>query len=329
MIGLMRVMRFAFAMLEQSHADLMALCRHADVVIVSHTAVGSIEADSLGLPKISVTLFPQAIPVHDPSEPLLKRAIGALAGWGMGLVMSRPLNRIRRRVGVPPMGPEGITSKTLNLLPISPHVYPPDPRWEPRHRMTGYWFAASPQAWTPPDDLLAFLDAGDSPVVVSLGAMALGGTDMLATACLTLEALLQVDARAIIQGWDGAMASLSLPPTVYHAGSVPHTWLLPHACCLVHHGGFGTTAAAFRAGIPAVVIPHIIDQFIWGQRVFELGVGPKPIPRSKLTAANLAAALEQVLHDPVLQVKAGELGHLIRAETGIQTAVRLIENAMQ
>ncbi len=327
MLGLLRVMKFTFAMLEQSHADLLALCHQADVVIVSHSAAGSIEAEQLAKPRLSVTLFPQAIHVHDPAEPLLKRTFGALAGWGMGLVMSRPLNRIRRRLGVPPMGPEGITSPLLNLLPISPHVHPPDPRWEPRHRVTGYWFAEPPQTWTPPETLRAFLEAGDSPIVISLGAMALGGEDMLATAELTLEALYQIGARAILQGWDAAIPALDLPPTIYHAGSVPHTWLLPQTRALVHHGGFGSTAAAFRAGIPAVVIPHIIDQFIWGQRAFELGVSPQPISRPKLTASRLAAALHETLHNPTLQIKAAELGGLIQTETGLETAIQLIEEA--
>lgn len=329
MLGLMRVMKFTFAMLEQSHPDLLALCRQAEVVIVSHTAAGSIEADQLGRPKVSVTLFPQAIPVRDPSEALPRRAVGALAGWGMGLMMTRPLNRLRKRVGVAPMGPEGITSKRLNLLPISPHVHPPDPRWEPRHRMTGYWFAGPPRGWTPPEELRAFLEAGAPPVVVSLGAMALGGEDMRQTVHLTLDALEEVDTRAIIQGWDRALPALQLPRTVCHAGSVPHGWLLPRAKCLVHHGGFGTTGAAFRAGIPAVVVPHIIDQFIWGQRVFELGVGPRPIPRSKLTAERLAAALERALEDGAIRAEAHKLGALIRAEKGVRNAVRLIEEAME
>ena len=41
----------------------------------------------------------------------------------------------------------------------------------------------------------------------------------------------------------------------------------------------GSTSAGFRAGVPSLVIPHIIDQFIWGNKVAELGVGPKPIAR--------------------------------------------------
>ncbi|MBN2005398.1 MAG: hypothetical protein JXA21_18720 [Anaerolineae bacterium] len=122
---------------------------------------------------------------------------------------------------------------------------------------------------------------------------------------------------------------MSLPPTVFHAGAVPHDWLLPRAGGLVHHGGFGTTAAGFRAGIPMLVIPHIIDQFIWGNKVAQLGVGPKPIPRPKLKAADLAAALRE-MRSPEMRRQAAELGASIRAEPdGVAEAVRLIEQTIQ
>ncbi len=328
MIGFMRVMKFTFRMLEDSHEDLLTLCRSADVVIVSHSAAGSIEADQLNMPKISVTLFPQAIPVKDADEPFFKRMIGAVAGWGMGLMMSRPLNQIRKNFGLPPMGDEGITSKLLNLVPISPHIIPPDPRWEPRHQMTGYWFAQPPEDWQSPRDLVDFIEAGEPPVVISLGAMAMGEADSLETAQLALEAIQQAGVRAIIQGWHSAMKTLDLPDEVYPAGSIPHTWLLPRASCFVHHGGFGSTAAAFRAGIPALVIPHIIDQFIWGQKVHELGVSPEPIPRAKLTVDNFARALEEAARDETCHEKAADLGEKIRAEKGLANAIYLIDKKL-
>jgi UDP:flavonoid glycosyltransferase YjiC (YdhE family) len=326
MVGFKRVMDFSFAMLERSHADLLALCRGADLVIVSHTAAGSMEADKLHLPTVSVTLFPQAIPVKDPKDSLIKRAIMNVAGAGMGLMMTRPLEQIRKRVGLPPMGPTGITSETLNLIPLSPQISPPNPLWEPRHRMTGYWYAPAPETWVPPDDLAAFLEVGEPPVVVSLGAMALSGEDALEAAQITLTAVQRTGIRAIIQGWDEAMKQLPLSPNVFHAGSIPHDWLLPRASGLIHHGGFGTTASGFRAGIPMLVIPHIIDQFIWGGRVAQLGVGPQPIPRPKLKTENMAAALRE-MQSPTMRQKAAELGAAIRAEPdGVAEAVRLIEN---
>lgn len=325
MVGFMRVMRFSFDMLEQAHADLLALCRGVDLVIVSHTAAGSIEADQLGLPTVSVTLMPQAIPVEDPEATFLQRGVMKVAGAGMGLMMSRPLDQIRKRLDIPPMGPTGITSPTLNLLPISPHVEPPNPLWEARHRVTGYWFAPAPQTWTPPVDLQAFLEAGDSPLVISLGAMALSGADALEAAKLTVEAVQQAGARAIVQGWHPVMPQIDLPPTLFHAGSIPHDWLLARASGIVHHGGFGTTAAGFRAGIPALVIPHIIDQFIWGQKVAELGVGPQPISRRKLTSAAMAEALRKMRSAEVRE-RAAALGDALRSEPdGVEEAIRLIE----
>lgn len=329
MIGFMRVMKFSFSMLEKAHPDLLDLCRDVDLVIVSHTAAGSIEADQLGIPTISVTLMPEAIPANDPNDSFFKKMIMKVAGAGMGLMMTRPLDKIRKKVGVPKMGITGITSKWLNLIPISPSISPPNPLWEKRHRVTGYWYAPAPEEWTPPQNLLDFLHAGEAPVVVSLGAMALSGEDALEAASITLAAIENAGVRAIIQGWDEPMKHLNIPETVFHAGSIPHDWLLTRASGLVHHGGFGTTAAGFKAGIPALVIPHIIDQFIWGQKVAGLGVGPKPIARDKLSVNNMVDALEQ-MKSPAMKKTAADLGHSIRnEEDGVDVAVALIEEVLK
>ncbi len=73
-----------------------------------------------------------------------------------------------------------------------------------------------------------------------------------------------------------------------------------------------------------MVIPHIIDQFIWGQKVAELGVGPKPISRAKLKAQTMADALIQ-MKSPAMLAKAAALGEKIRRENGLAVAVRLIQ----
>jgi sterol 3beta-glucosyltransferase len=97
--------------------------------------------------------------------------------------------------------------------------------------------------------------------LVSLGAISLGDEDSLENAGLFVEAIRQIGLRAIIQGWDSGMKQLSLPERIFAAGPLPHSWLLPRCAGIDHHGGFGTTAAGFRAGIPQLVIPSIADQF--------------------------------------------------------------------
>jgi UDP:flavonoid glycosyltransferase YjiC (YdhE family) len=67
------------------------------------------------------------------------------------------------------------------------------------------------------------------------------------------------------------------------------------------------------------------DQFFWGKRVFELGVGPRLIPRNCLNAQALAAALRTANRDPGMRQRAGELGARIRAEEGVARAVAAFE----
>ena len=76
-----------------------------------------------------------------------------------------------------------------------------------------------------------------------------------------------------------------------------------------------------------LVIPHIIDQFIWGKKVAELGIGPQPIPRNKLNAAQMAEALRQ-MRSPEMRTKAGAMGEKIRQEEGVELALRLIHENM-
>lgn len=323
--GFKKVMDFSFDMLEKIHDDLLQLCGNLDLMIVSHTGAGSIEADQLGLPKISVTLFPQAIPVNDPDSLWLMRAAGKLAGKGMALFMEAPLNRIRARLSIDPMGPEGITSSALNLIPISPHVHSPDSRWEERHQMTGYWFAPMPETWQPSSGLRSFLESGPPPVVISLGAMAVNGKNTNQLVGIILEAIDDAGVRGVIQGWQGLISQDELPSTIYHAGSVPHDWLLSRSAGVVHHGGFGSTAAGLRAGIPSLAIPHIIDQFMWGQKIFDLGAGPRPIPRKKLSADVLAEALREMADNQSITQQAKCLGEKIQAEDGVKTACELIK----
>ena len=100
--------------------------------------------------------------------------------------------------------------------------------------------------------------------------------------------------------------------------------LLPRTAAVVHHGGAGTTAAGIRAGIPSILIPIGADQRLWAYRVKALGVGPAPIPRSRLSAERLAKAITRAAGDPAMRQRAVDLREKVRAEDGVGEAVRII-----
>jgi sterol 3beta-glucosyltransferase len=214
--------------------------------------------------------------------------------------------------------------RQLLLYCYSAAVAPPPPDWGSWIHVTGYWFLDRPTDWSPPPELAAFLEHGPPPVYVGgFGTMTNG--DPREMAQTVARALVSSGQRAVVlRGWGGLPAS-ELPPEMLAVDWVPFDWLFPRMAAVVHHGGAGTTAAGLRAGVPTVVVPFFLDQFLWGRRVFELGVGPRPIPRKRLAADTLAAAIRSAATDPGMRGRAQALGARIRAEDGVARAVAAFE----
>ena len=87
-----------------------------------------------------------------------------------------------------------------------------------------------------------------------------------------------------------------LPDHVRHESYVPLGRLLPRCAAIVHHGGIGTTAQGFAAGIPQLTMPMGFDQPDNTTRLHRLGVGGWVVPR-QFTGERVAAALQRLLND--------------------------------
>jgi UDP:flavonoid glycosyltransferase YjiC (YdhE family) len=208
------------------------------------------------------------------------------------------------------------------LYGFSPSVISKPTDWRDHIRITGYWFLDTDDLWQPSSDLVDFLNSGTKPVYIGFGSMSNRNPE--ATGQLLLEAIKLSKHRAILlSGWSGLHLS-DLPDSVLVLDSIPHSWLFPQVAAVVHHGGAGTTAAGFRAGVPTVVVPFFGDQPFWGARVSELGVGPKPIPRKNLTPQRLSRAIQEAITNDEMQQQASSLGRRIRSEDGITIAVEII-----
>lgn len=87
------------------------------------------------------------------------------------------------------------------------------------------------------------------------------------------------------------------------------------------------TRAGVHAGVPQLVVPHMVDQPYWGRRVPELGVGPRPVPRRALTAERMARGL-LAARSPHHRRAAAALAEALRLEDGVTTAVRHLETGL-
>ena len=242
------------------------------------------------------------------------------------------INRWRQAVlGLPKQSLGGYagavgTARAPILHGFSGQVVPRPADWGDHVHQTGYWFPTD-RAWTPPDRLRRFIEAGPRPVFIGFGSMPV--RDPAATTAIILAALKKSGRRAVLHAGWAKLGQEGLPEQVYPIDYAPYDWLFPRMAAVVDHGGSGSTAFGLRAGVPTLIVPFLFDQFYWGRRVFELGVGPKPIPQRRLSAANLAEALHQATTDPAMARRAAALGEKIGAEDGMGRALAVLERYLE
>ena len=337
-----QMMRDAERAIHSWMEDSLAASQGMDLLIAGGVglSVGIPVAEKLHLPLLQACVFP-VIPTRAFPSILLPQTLPKLGGafnlissqliLQLGWLGARSIvNRARKKVLDLP--PYSFAEPTLSSRPkgfpmlfgFSPSVIPSPADWSAEDHITGYWFLDPPNDWTPPPDLLNFLQAGRPPVYIGFGSM--GSRKPAETTDLVLQALSMTQQRAIlISGWGGLQNTDVPSASVFMVDSIPHAWLLPRVAAVVHHGGAGTTGAGLRAGVPSILIPFTTEQAFWGQRVHDLGVGPTPIPRSKLTVDRLAQAIQEAVTNTAMRQRAAELGSKIQAEDGIGNAVEIIQ----
>lgn len=336
---LVSVIRTFGPVLDQVNMDLWHACQATDAIIYHQSLPNSyFIARHLGIPCFLATLYPLSMTRTRPHVMFyggprlghtynwLTHALTEQVGWQI----CRPsIQRFWRNQVNKPLAPftsperqqrmEGLSY----LYGYSQHVFPRPADWPPHLYITGYWFLDDLQGWQPSTDLLRFLEAGPPPVYVGFGSMR-NRTTAAETTRIVLEALARSGQRGILAtGWGGLDEHLAMPDSVYVVRSIPHSWLFPRVAAVIHHGGAGTTAAGLRAGVPTIIIPHTAEQPAWGRRVEELGVGPPPIARKHLTVEALTNAITRALTDTQMRTKAAILGEKIRAERGVEQAVKI------
>jgi UDP:flavonoid glycosyltransferase YjiC (YdhE family) len=289
---------------------------------------GSSLAESRGIPFRHAVHVPQILPSrsHPPLgtpwqelPPVVNALIWKVYTSVMDLLLKKTINEQRMVRGLRPVSAIQSFYMRNILLAMDPELaLSPSDVLPEKYVQTGYWHFDDGE--DPDPALMRFIESGPPPVYVGFGSM----SDAAAheTSQLIRRALAILGIRAVVgKGWSALDAS---SPQVRMAGHCSHLRLFPRMAAVVHHGGAGTTYTAARAGVPQLAIPHFLDQYYWGHRIHTLGLGPKSIPRSALTAEKLAAGIRDAIDNKEYSRRAREIAPKLEARDGIGEAVKLI-----
>ncbi|KAI9654928.1 MAG: Sterol 3-beta-glucosyltransferase [Bathelium mastoideum] len=327
-----------------------AACQNTDLLIESPSAMGGIHiAEALGIPYWRAFTMPwtrtRAYP-HAFAVP--ERKMGGAYNYMSYLLFDNvfwkaiagQVNRWRKNeLGLPSTSLEKLQPNKIPFLyNFSPSVVVPPLDYSDWIRVTGYWFLDEGDNWKPPSDLTNFIAKArkDGKKLIYVGFGSIVVEDPKALTKTVVDSVLKADVRCILsKGWSDRLGKqdasatepeVPLPDSILQIKSAPHDWLFRQIDAAAHHGGAGTTGASLRAGIPTIIKPFFGDQFFFGGRVEDLGVG---ICMRKVNTSVFARAIWEATHSERMVVKARLLGETIRKEDGVGNAIQAIYRDME
>jgi UDP:flavonoid glycosyltransferase YjiC (YdhE family) len=308
------------------------------VVAASLIALGArLAQEKLGVPLATVALSPIVFrsayqaPVL-PGIPLpawLPRSAKRFVYWlgdrrVIDPVLADETNAFRQEIGLPPVrrlldrwwhSPQC----ALGLFPA--WFAPPQPDWPSRTCLTGFPLFDERDAAELPDEVKAFLDVGDPPLVFTPGSAMRHGQSFFAAA---VAACRQLGRRGLLLTRFREQLPADLPAQVRHFDYLPFSQVLPRAAALVHHGGIGTTAQALAAGVPQLVMPMSHDQPDNAARLARLGVARVLAPRAFRGPA-VARALGQLLSSAVVAGRCRSVAQRLQRANPVHETCEAIE----
>ena len=346
--------------MRETYDDTLAAVKDADLLVSHQLPITSpIVAEQTGIKWVSGVLAPLGFlsgydPPTIPNAPWLRQvglwhpAIGG-AIRRLSRALTKPWLKswyqVRKDLGMSPNGHplfEGQHSPSCVLALFSRLLAVKQPDYPPQTVITGFPFYDAPSQHPTDPEILRFLDAGEPPIVFTLGSAAVWIADdfyavsMAAARALGRRALLlaggnatALRARAVelLAGGNAADIRAHAPDGIAVFDYAPHSTVMPRAGVIVHQGGVGTTAQALRAGRPMLVVPFGQDQPDNARRVVGLGVA-RTIPRGGYRIDRVIRELSALLSDPGYAERALGVGDQVRAERGTATACDEIERVL-
>ncbi|MEM9556476.1 MAG: methyltransferase domain-containing protein [Acidobacteriota bacterium] len=358
---LARVARLREQLVARQHETLHA-CVDAEFLVASPAglAAPSLE-DALGLDFAWASLWPlhptRAWPF--PAAPpwvarlpagLLHRVSTHLAARLAWRAAGPAIQRFRADLELPPSSRRLLSARarrrdTPTLYAFSRHLAPPPADWPSRLVVTGPWLRGSWRGYpntTPAhgqrldDDLERWLNAGPPPLLIALGSLAPSDRRRLVPRLPTLAAALhRRGLRLLTVG-----ARDELPPDgpdeqQFGVDEAPYPALLPRVAAMLHHAGAGTAVEAARAGVPSLLLPHVVDQHFWAARLEQAGGGIRLSTRSRSGERAGEHTVERIVHaldrleTPDARARRAHLADALRAEDGVGTAADWIDRRLE
>lgn len=200
------------------------------------------------------------------------------------------------------------------IYTISPELFERPGNWPANMQVYGYQERSKTGWWEPGPELLQFLQCHQKILFLTFGSM------MNPEPERKTQIVLQVVQKHRIPTIINLAAGGLIQPAnfeselVHFVSRIPYDWIFPKMYAVAHHGGAGTTHLALKYGCASMIIPHIIDQFVWNKIIASKGAGPKGPKINGLTISKLETCLLALWNNEAYKKRATEISNQMQLE---------------
>jgi sterol 3beta-glucosyltransferase len=211
-----------------------------------------------------------------------------------------------------------------SIYTISPSLFSRPVEWPPNLQVLGFQKNTSTKTNLLDLELQDFISRHDKVLFVTFGSMINPQPEK--NTRFLLEVLLIKNIAAIINTAEGGL----LKPDEYDehlfffTKRVNYEALFPIVFAVMHHGGAGTTHLGLKNACATLIIPHIIDQFVWNRIVSDLGAGPKGPRISKFRSRQLESKILELMSVQEYKSQAEKIARQMSQEDFEDEILRMI-----
>lgn len=220
----------------------------------------------------------------------------------------------------------GKFSPLQHLILFSKALAEPQRDWPQPFVQTGFCFYDESGTTELQPELKKFFETGEPPIVFTLGSAAVLDAGNFFDESVKAAKLL--GRRAILLYGRDCEPPNGLNDDIVGFDFAPYSLVFPHAACVIHQAGVGTTGQVLRAGVPQVIMPFSHDQPDNAARCRRAGVA-EVIPRGRYTAERATEMIRTVLNSETYRQNAACLKQIVDAERGTAAACDAIEEVLR
>jgi UDP:flavonoid glycosyltransferase YjiC (YdhE family) len=329
--------------LRAMYTDLLEIAEKSDFIFSGEGVTATpLVAEKLKMKWASSAMVPMSF--FSAYDPPVLAPFPALANlYKLGLTFNRgiisfakfvssswadPVRQLRSELSLSPLkGNPYIDCKFSPYLVIalfSSVLGKPQPDWAPNTVIAGFTYYDGTESTELPEQVKQFLDAGEAPIIFTLGSAAVMDAGNFYQESIKVAKL--TNRRAILLIGKNPPPE-NLPENIIAVNYLPYSQIFPRASVIVHQGGIGTTAQALLAGRPTLIMPYSHDQPDNAARVERLGTS-RTIKRNQYSAPRVASLLNELLNNPSYTEKAIEIARILQAENAVSVACDAIEKQL-